>query len=1066
MKILQQNHRQKPLVRMIISSELKKFIASGKTMTFIYSLFLITLIFLSFELSAGTFQQQKRITGVVSEENGKPLAGTTVMVEGTTNGTTADENGKYSINVPGESSVLVFSFLGYTLQKVPVNGSSVINVNMLPDFQAIDEVVVIGYGTQKKINLSGAVDVVTSGSIENRPVANITQSLQGISPSLNVSVSNSGGEMGARMNMTIRGIGSINGGSPYVLVDGMEQDINNVNPDDIESISVLKDAASSAIYGARAAFGVILITTRKGKNDGYAVNYSNNYSFSAPTIVPHSVDSRRFANYLNVASANDGNPPLFQKVILDYMDEYLAGEIDYWTIPYPLGPQYWLLNQGSWANTDWYDINYKKWVPNSLHNLSFSGGDKRTQFFISGSSFNQAGLLNFGTDNYNRSTMNSKVNTRIFDWLKFNFTSKFSSVNIERPSYDKDLLYDRLARQWPTNAPYFPNNTPNYEAVQIWLEQGGMYNEKNNELSIIPGLEIEPLKGWIIYSNLRWRMNNWGMSNHEAKVVAELADGTRGYLRAENNYSTNDYSSFYTSPNIYSTYTKNIGIHNFTVLAGFEQEYSKYNSTYAKRWDLVSDEVPSLTTATGRQEATGTKGHYATRSFFGRLNYSLSEKYLFEFSMRYDGSSKFPEGYRWGTFPSGSLAYILSKENYWQSLEKVINMFKIRISYGSLGNQNVDNYLYIERLPINTNLSYIMGDERPNYVGMAGSVSPGLTWEKVNTRNIGIDAGFLENRLNLSFDYFIRNTFDMLGPAESLPAVLGTDVPRSNNATLQTKGFEWSLEWRDNIADFSYGARFVLSDYVSTVTKYYNPQNLLSAPYYEGMRLGEIWGFTTVGLFESDEQAQSVDQSYFSADVLRAGDVYYKDLNTDGKINIGTNTVDDPGDKSIIGNSTPRMAYSLALNAAWKGFDVNMLLQGIGKRDLWLNSPIFWGAGGIYWLTAYEEHMDYWTEENSDAYWFRPYMEKGNKNKQVQTRYLQNGAYMRLKTVQLGYTIPSSITRKARIQNLRIYVSGENLLTFTKLFKAFDPEATGGARANGYIYPIQKVMSGGISVTF
>nr|HPM17795.1 SusC/RagA family TonB-linked outer membrane protein [Bacteroidales bacterium] len=844
--------------------------------------------------------QQKKISGTVRDENGQALPGAAILVEGTTSGTNTDAEGRFSIAVPGENSVLVFSFLGYTTQKVSAKGRNVIEVEMSPDTRTLDDVVVVGYGTQKKVNVSGAVDVVSSKALEKRAVANLSQSLQGISPSLNISVGNSGGEMGARMNLNIRGIGSINGGSPYILVDGLEQDINNLNPDDIESISVLKDAASSAIYGARAAFGVVLVTTKKGRNDGVSISYSNNFSFAAPTIVPHSVDSKRFATYLNVASANDGNPPLFQNIILNFIDQYLAGEIDYWTVPFPLAPQYWLLNQGAWANTDWYDINYKKWVPNTLHNLSISGGDKRTQYYVSGSVFDQSGLLNFGKDDYGRYTLNTKINTRILDWLRFNLASKFSSVNIERPSYDRNLLYDRLARQWPTNAPYFPNGTPNYEAVQVWLEQGGMYKEKNNELSIIPGLEIEPLKGWIVYSNLRWRMNDWRMSNHEAKVKAWLTDMTMTYLRPENNYSTNNFSGYYISPNLYSTYSGAFGEHSYVLMAGFEQELFTYESSYAKRYDLISDEVPSLGTATGRQEVAGTKGHSATRSYFGRLNYSFNDKYLLELSIRYDGSSKFPKGYRWGIFPSGSLAYLISRENFWKPFSEVVNQLKIRASFGSLGNQNVDNYLYVERLPVSTNLPYIMGNERPNYVGMAASISPGLTWEKVNTKNAGIDAGFLMNRLNLSFDYFIRNTYDMLGPAESLPAVLGTAVPRSNNATLRTRGFELSLDWRDHYRDFSYGAKIVLSDAVSTVTSYYNPEKLLSANYYEGMKLGEIWGFTTVGLFESDEQAQSVDQSYFSADILRAGDVHYKDINNDGKIDIGRNTVADPGDKSII----------------------------------------------------------------------------------------------------------------------------------------------------------------------
>lgn len=1011
-------------------------------------------------------EQQKRITGLVRDESGQTLSGAAVLVEGTTTGTYTDAEGRFTIMAPDENAVLVFSFMGYITQKFPVKGRTVIDVDMNPDTQTLDDVVVVGYGTQRKVNVSGAVDVVTSKALEKRAVANLSQSLQGISPSLNISVGNSGGEMGARMDLNIRGVGSITGGSPYILVDGLEQDLNNLNPDDIESISVLKDAASSAIYGARAAFGVVLVTTKKGRSDGVSFNYSNNYSFGAPTIVPHSVDSKRFATYLNVASLNDGNPPLFQNIILDFIDQYLAGEIDYWTMPYPLAPQYWLLNQGSWANTDWYDVNYKKWVPNTLHNISISGGDHKTQFYVSGSVFDQSGLLNFGTDNYGRYTLNTKINTRILDWLRFNFTSKFSRVNIERPSYDRNLLYDRLARQWPTNAPYFPNGTPNYEAVQVWLEQGGMYREKNNELSIIPGLEIEPLKGWVIYSNLRWKMNGWNMSDHEAKVKAWLTDMSMTYLRPENNYSTNNYTGYYMSPNIYSSYSKAFEKHSFTVMAGFEQELFKYESTFAKRYDLISDEVPSLGTATGRQEVAGTLGHSATRSYFGRLNYGFNEKYLLEFSFRYDGSSKFPPGYRWGVFPSGSVAYLISREDFWKPLSAVINQFKIRASFGSLGNQNVDNYLYVERLPVSTNLPYIMGNERPNYVGMAAAISPGLTWEKVNTSNAGIDAGFLKNRLNLSFDYFLRNTHDMLGPAESLPAVLGTAVPRSNNATLRTRGFELTFDWRDHFAGVSYGAKFVLSDAVSTVTKYFNPEKLLSAPYYEGMTLGEIWGFTTVGLFGSDEQAQSADQSYFSADVLRAGDVHYKDINNDGKVDIGKNTVADPGDKSIIGNSSPRFAYGLTLNAEWKGIDMNIIWQGIARRDLWLSSPIFWGAGGIYWLTAYEGHMDYWTPENTDAYWPRPYIDHGSKNKQVQTRYLQTGAFLRLKSIQLGYTIPQKLTRKLYINNLRIYTSGENLLTFTKLFEAFDPEATEGERAQGYIYPLQKVISGGLSITF
>ncbi len=1033
---------------------------------------LLMILSLVFAGVAYADQQKKKVTGTITEENGNPLPGATVMIEGTTVGAISDANGKFSIETTDESQSLVFSFMGYKAQVVQVKDRLVVDISMVPDFQAIDEVVVIGYGTQKKVNLSGAVDVVNSKAIENRPVSNVVQALQGLAPNVNVSVGSTGGEMGAKLQMNIRGQGSISGGSVYTLVDGIEQDISNLNPDDIESISVLKDAAAASIYGARAAFGVILVTTKKGRKDGISVNYNNNFSFASPTIVPHSVNSLQFAEYFNVASVNDGKPPLFQQIIIDNIKRYQAGDIDYWTIPVPWAPLYWLSYSGSWANTDWYKEQYRNWTPNTTHNVSVSGGDDRTQFHISGSLFDQTGLLKIGDDSFNRYNLNSKINTKAFDWLRFNLITKYSKENISRPSYDRSSYYNNVARQWPTNAPYYPDGSLAYENVQIWLEQGGRYNEAQNELTFIPGVEIEPVKNWIIYSNYRWKMNTNPITSHDARVIGTLADGSKSYLRSTSSYSSYMYESYYNSPNIYSTYNKTIGNHAFSVMGGFEQELIEYQSNYAKRYDLVSDDVPSLPTATGKQEASGTIGHWATRSFFGRLNYNFREKYLLEFSMRYDGSSKFPDGYRWGSFPSGSAAYVISKESFWDPLAATINSLKIRASYGSLGNQDVANYLYVERMPIYTNLPYVMGDNLPNYVGMPGLVSPGLTWEKVKTSNIGLDAGFLKNRLNFSFDYFVRNTLDMLGPAESLPAVLGTAVPKRNNATLRTNGFEFVVEWKDGISDFNYNVKFMLSDARSVITDYYNPEKLLSGGFYSGAQLGEIWGYTTTGLFKTDEEAQNPahDQSYLSVEPWRAGDVEYADLNGDHKIDIGSNTVDDHGDLSIIGNSTPRYAYSFVTAASWKGFDFNMLWQGIGKRDLALGGPLFWGAAGVpdgqWFSVGLKEHMDYWTPENTGAYWPRPYLDKGVKNHQVQSRYLQNGAYLRLKTLQLGYTLPSLITKKAHIQNLRIYVSGENLLTFTKLMTVFDPEATGGTSGSGQLYPLQKLISTGLSITF
>lgn len=1013
-------------------------------------------------------QQQFPVTGKVTDaESGVSLPGVNILVEGTAIGTSTDQAGVYQLNAPTARSVLLLSYVGYVPQRVPVNSRSILDIALAPALNQLEEVITIGYGIQKKINLSGAVDVITSKNIESRPVNNLVQALQGLAPNLNVIVGNEGGELGARNLLNIRGIGSISGsgGTPYILVDGIEQDIYNISPDDVENISVLKDAAASAIYGARAAFGVILVTTKKGKTNGVTLNYSTNYSFASPIHLPKPVNSIEFAEYMNLAAANDGAAAVFQPIIIEQMKKYQAGEIKDWTMPVPWAPNFWLTYTGGWANTDWFKVDYKEMVPKSVHNISLSGGDKRTQYYVSGSTFNQDGLLTFGKDNYLRNNLNVRLNTVVFDWLRFNFISKYNRTNLDRPSYDKDQFYNNIARRWPSNGVYFPDGNLNYEGEQLWLERGGRYVENTNELTAIPGIEIQPLKGWVIFANYRWKMNINGYTNHMAKVTGTFVDGTPYYLRANNNYATNLYQSFYNSPNVYSTFNKKFGNHEFTAMAGFEQEEVTYQSAYSKKDDLISDLKPSLGTATGKEYASGTLGHWATRSFFGRLNYNYKEKYLLELSARNDGSSKFENGYRWGTFPSGSLAYLVSKESFWEPVKPIVSMLKIRGSYGSLGNQDVANYLYIERLPIYTSLAYIIGSDRPNYVGMPGLVSPGLTWEKVKTLNVGLDAGFLKNRLTVSVDYFVRNTYDMLGPAESYPSILGTEVPKSNNADLSTKGFEFVLGWRDSKGAFQYDASFMLSDATTKILKYKNPQNLLSAPYYEGQTLGEIWGYTTVGLFQTDEAANSWDQSYISPDVWRAGDVQYADLNGDGKINKGKNTVADHGDLSVIGNFMPRYSYSFLFNSSWKRISLNMIWQGVGKRDLWLDSPNFWGAGWIWTAVAFEEHMDYWSKDNPDAYYPDPRMDKAFRNRQVQSRYLQNGAYLRLKSFQLGYNLPGLLTKKIFISNLRIYVVGENLLTFTKLIKIFDPEATGGVYGSGMVYPIQRSLSFGLSLT-
>ncbi len=1014
-------------------------------------------------------QQQRTISGTVANSNGDFLPGVTVVEKGTGRGTITGNDGKFSLVVSGNSAVLVFSFVGMKSQEVPLEGRINISVVMIDETVGLDEVVVIGYGTQKKINLSGAVDVVTSKDIENRPVNNAIDALQGLSPNLNLSIGNEGGELGAKHNLNIRGLGSISGtgGNPYILIDGVEGDFNLINPSDIESISVLKDASASAIYGARAAFGVILVTTKKGSSSGSLINYSNNLSFSDPTILPRTVNSLRWAEYFNLASSNDGDSPIFSDETIEKIKKYQRGELKDWTEPYEVEPLFWKSYQDAWANTDWYKEEYRRWAPKSNHNISISGGDKNTQYFISGATFNQKGLIKWGDDKYVRNNVNAKINTQINSWLRANFQTRYDKSELTGPSYNTDLWYHNISRRWPTNGVYTPDGNLFYEMEQVWLKYGGRSITENNQLNIIPGVEIEPVSGLVLHANYRYRKNSGTSEVHNSKIKVALATGYEAYLEPNNSIEERSGEEIYNSPNVYLDYNRKLGAHEIMILAGYEQEIIRYSSIYGRKDDIITDNVPSMNTATGKEYASGNKGHWASQSYFSRLNYSFQGKYLLELSMRRDGTSKFASGHRFGNFPSGSVAYIVSQERFFEPLSQYINFLKFRASYGSLGNQDVANYLFVETLPISSRLAYILDFDRPNYAGMPGISSPTLTWEKVRTANFGADISFLKNRLTGSFDYFVRTTLDMLGPAESLPALLGTAVPQSNNATLKTKGFELSLKWRDQIQQFQYSAEFMLADNVSRVLDYYNPQGILSAPFYKGKYLGEIWGYKSAGLFQSDQEAQEVDQSYLSREPWRAGDVHYTDLNTDDKIDIGKNTVADHGDLMIIGNSTPRYSYSLLLNGSWKGIDFNMLWQGIGKRDLWLSGQQFWGAAGGLWnATAFEEHMDYWSPENPGGYFPTPYLGKGFKNQQVQTRYLQNGAYLRLKSISIGYTLPATLVQKAFIKNLRIFVAGENLLTFTRLMKNFDPEGTFGYYGSGKSYPIQMTITSGVNVTF
>lgn len=1022
--------------------------------------------------NAVTQATKKLVKGTIRDQSGEVLPGVSIMIKGTDKGITSDANGKYTIDVKTGNETLVFTFIGMKKQEVSLSGRKIVDIVMQEDLSALDEVVVVGYGTQKKINLTGAVDIVDSKTLKNRPVANVQQAIQGAVPNLLLTVGNSGGEPGASMGMSLRGVGSLGGGSPYILVDGMPLDnaseLNDINPEDIESISVLKDAASTAIYGARAAFGVILITTKSGESmDGVKLKYSNNFVFASPLKTPDMLNSLEFANYFNEAAKNDGATPVFSEETINLIKAHMDDPSKTpGTRPNPNKMTDWLGYTEANANTDWFDVMYKDVVQRQQHNFSVSGKQKSVKYFISASYYNHEGIMNYGDDQYDRYTVNSKLLTDITSWMRVNFNLRYSRTEIDRPSHDRGLYLHNIARRWPTNPVTAPNGDYYWSSEIPYLLNGGRYNNQDDNYNVSLGTEIEPIKNFKINAVLNYRNGAYISSNHTAKLSYRGPENHINWLRDRNSYSSYASKNYYFSPNIFASYEKTIKGNYFKVMGGFQQEFREYKNLYSSNNDLVTDNVPSISTSVGENDNVDDgKGHWATRGYFGRFNYNYREKYLFEANFRYDGSSRFPDSDRWGLFPSFSAAYNIAKEDFWPIEE--ISLLKVRASYGSLGNQNVANYLYVPRIGIGKQNWWIMGNKRPTYTTMPGLISPNLTWEKVSTKNLGLDVVALKDRLTTTFEVFERETIDMVGPAESYPSVLGIDPPKSNNAELVTKGFGLTIKWRDNIGDFNYSASFSISNAMTEITSYKNPNKLLNT-YREGQKLGEIWGYETHGIFQSDEEADKwADQSAINGQKWQAGDIAYTDLNGDGKITKGKETVDDPGDRKIIGNSTPQFPYAFQFSCNWKGIDMSMLWQGVGKRDVWIGGPYFWGASGGMWQSAgFKQHLNYWTPENKGAYYPRPYFGQGWKNQQVQTKYLQNGAYLRLKNIQVGYTVPENIIKYAKLKKIRVFVAAENILTFTDMSEIFDPETTGGYWGSGKIYPLQKTYSIGLNIEF
>ncbi|MGQ1946069.1 SusC/RagA family TonB-linked outer membrane protein [Geofilum sp. OHC36d9] len=1057
-------------------------------------LILVNIITNSTIVYAAVPQKAGQVTGVVSDELGNPIPGVNIFVKETTIGTVSDIDGRFTLNVSAtEQPVLVLSFIGYELKEIEVGEQSVFDVTMKSSLASLDEVVVVGFGTQKKVNITGSVATASSKDLEKRPVSNAVQALQGVIPGLNIYNSGVGGELDATKTINIRGTGTIGDGSkgdPLILIDGMEGDINTINPQDIESISVLKDAASSSIYGSRAPFGVVLVTTKSGKKGKTVINYNNSFRYKTPVMMPDMQNSWEFVNFFDDANFNASNSHLYSDDYKQLVKSYYDGELEPSDVAYLGSGGKWNYDY-TYANVDWLDEYYKDWSPSQEHNFSISGGNTDFTYYISTNYMTEEGFMRYGTEGFDRYSLSGKISAQLTDILKVDYSNRFIRTDYARPTNMNEGFYDHILRRArPIRAKKDPNGyyMSDINYIQT-MSEGGRQKEQNDDMYQQVKATLTPLKGWNIIGEMNVRTGNDWTHWDQKRVYSHYADNpenTYKALTSPNNDQVYEYSykSTFLNPNVYTNYSKQVGRHSFTGMMGFQYEQMKYRDMNAQRADMITTDLPvlNLTTNNDNMSINGQYQEWKTAGFFGRLNYDLDGKYLAELNLRYDGTSRFRAEKRWAWAPSASLGWNMARESFWSNLENVIGTFKLRASYGELSNQNTDSwYPTYQTLPTGAaDGEWVINGAKPNTASVPGLISSSLTWEKIQTTNLGIDFGAFRNRLTGSFDYFARKTTNMVGPGVELPATLGLDVPKTNNTDLKTSGWELEVSWRDQKGKFQYGARLNVSDSRTKILRYGNPTGSLSK-YVEEYYTGNIYGYTSIGIAKTDAEMQEHLETLPNGgqDALgsnwAAGDIMYADINGDGKVNNGEYTIHDMGDLKKIGNSTPRFLTGITLDASWNGFDIQMLWQGVLKRDFdpGENSMVFWGAtgSGQWWSTAFSEHLDYFRDDsdhplgmNTNSYYPRPLF--NNKNHKTQTRYLQDASYMRLKNLQIGYTFSKFLVRQISLQNLRIYVSGENLLTMTNLSKTMDPETAGIGKQGGTVYPLSTVYSFGLSVNF
>lgn len=1058
-------------------------------------------------------QESGTISGKIVDEKGEPLPGASVLIKELNKVVQSDLNGSFSVNVPTGTYNLVVRFISYTtvtFDKVVVKAkeNTSLNITLKGETGTLNEVLVVGYGTQKRENATGAVDQITSKSLENRPITNLTQGLQGLLPNLNLKMLDGKPTQSPKYN--IRGTTSIGqGGNALILIDGFEGDPSLLNPNDIETVSILKDAASAAIYGARGVFGVVLITTKKAEKGRTSVNYSTNYALKSPLQVPEFVTdgytwAKMFAEaFVNGDGAFPQNANKTQKFSQAYLDEFKrrseSGQ------PYnqievnPTTGEYTY-----YGSTDYYAELYKKNTAAFENNLSVSGGSDKASYLVSGRFLKQDGLFRYNSDDYDMKNIRARGTIQVFPWLSIDNNADYSVMNYHNPINvgEGGGIWRNIADEGKPTMPIFnPDGSLTFAAAYtvgdfIYGKNG--IDTRREVFRNITGLRSNFFNNKLrVNADFTFRNTNEDKDQKRVQVPYSNTKGVISYVGTTTNDLLFDQrETNYLATNIYAEFEERFGSdHYLKAMVGYNYEQSTYNRVAVQRNGIIFEDATDLNLAQGQSITTG--GGYeqwAILGGFSRLNYSFKDRYLLEINARYDGSSKFPSNQRYGFFPSVSAGWKVTKEPFWKLSDKIISDLKIRGSYGSLGNGNINSYEFQEIFNISQS-NIILNGVKPQTTRIPLVLPDGLTWETSTTTNLGLDLTMFSGRLSFTGDAYIRKTTDMFTLGLTPPAIFGATPPKGNYANLTTRGWEASVSWNDRIGKgdkpLRYNVRLTLADNKTKIDKYNNPDKVLT-DYYEGQTLGEIWGYETEGFFidDADIAAHAKQDPQMRASPSGKwfpGDIKLRDLNGDGLINVGENKVGKSGDRRIIGNSAPRYMYGINLGADWHNVFFSVFFQGVGKQQWYpsTETEMFWGQYNRPYNNIPTFHLgNMWTPQNTDAYFPRTMSRAASNNTNrtlgvAQTRYLQNVAYIRMKNIQVGYTLPDKWVHRIGGRSAKVFFSGENLFSYSPMYKVvkntidvenavpsdqdLNPNSTNG---DGYNYPLMKSFSLGLNIGF